>query len=178
MLDEATSSVDTRTEVLIQQAMAQLRARPHELRDRAPALDHRERRPIVVLEHGARRRARQRTPSCSPRGGAYHALYTASSRARVRCRGRGRGRRRHNGPVTELVLGFGLPVSGAWATPANVADVARRAEEMGYGSLWTYQRLLAPADADWGPQYRSVLDPVVALAFAAGVTRRRASASP
>ena len=74
--------------------------------------------------------------------------------------------------MTELVMGFGLPVSGAWATPANIASVARRAEELGYGSLWTYQRLLAPADTDWGPQYRSVLDPVVALAFAAGVTRR------
>jgi probable F420-dependent oxidoreductase len=71
-----------------------------------------------------------------------------------------------------FVLGFGLPVSGAWATPENVDAVARRAEELGYGSLWTYQRLLAPADTDWGPQYRSVLDPVVALAFAAAVTAR------
>ena len=38
VLDEATSSVDTRTEVLIQKAMARLRARPDELRDRAPAV--------------------------------------------------------------------------------------------------------------------------------------------
>jgi probable F420-dependent oxidoreductase len=72
----------------------------------------------------------------------------------------------------DVLLGFGLPVSGAWATPQNVAGVARRAEELGYGSLWTYQRLLAPADTDWGPQYRSVLDPVVALAYAAAVTGR------
>jgi probable F420-dependent oxidoreductase len=71
-----------------------------------------------------------------------------------------------------LVLGLGLPVSGAWATPENIDGVARRAEDLGYGSLWTYQRLLAPADTDWGPQYRSVLDPVVALAFAAAVTSR------
>jgi probable F420-dependent oxidoreductase len=71
-----------------------------------------------------------------------------------------------------FVLGFGLPVSGAWASPENVDAVARRAEELGYGSLWTYQRLLAPADTDWGPQYRSVLDPVVAMAFAAAVTTR------
>ena len=75
-------------------------------------------------------------------------------------------------PARDLVVGFGLPVSGAWATPENVVTFSRRAEELGYGSLWTYQRLLAPADVDWGPQYRSVLDPVVALAFAAGVTRR------
>jgi probable F420-dependent oxidoreductase len=72
----------------------------------------------------------------------------------------------------QVVLGFGLPASGVWATPQNVDAVARRAEELGYGSLWTYQRLLAPADTDWGPQYRSVLDPVVALAFAAAVTTR------
>ena len=67
-------------------------------------------------------------------------------------------------------MGFGLPVSGAWATPENVERIGVRAEELGYGSLWTYQRLLAPAETDWGPQYRSVLDPVVALAFAAAVT--------
>ena len=71
-----------------------------------------------------------------------------------------------------LVLGFGLPVSGVWATPENIAAFARRAEGLGYGSLWTYQRLLAPADTDWGFQYRSVLDPVVALSFAAAVTSR------
>ena len=71
---------------------------------------------------------------------------------------------------SDLVMGFGLPVSGAWATPENVERIGVRAEELGYGSLWTYQRLLAPAETDWGPQYRSVLDPVVALAFAAAVT--------
>ena len=36
ILDEATSSVDTRTEVLIQQAMARAHEGPHELRHRAP----------------------------------------------------------------------------------------------------------------------------------------------
>jgi len=71
-----------------------------------------------------------------------------------------------------FVLGFGLPVSGVWATPGNLSAFARRAEELGYGSLWSYQRLLAPAETDWGPQYRSVLDSVVALSFAAAVTSR------
>jgi probable F420-dependent oxidoreductase len=51
-----------------------------------------------------------------------------------------------------------------------VSAVARRAEELGYGSLWTFQRVAVPADEDYGPQYRSVLDPVVALGFAAAVT--------
>jgi probable F420-dependent oxidoreductase len=72
----------------------------------------------------------------------------------------------------DLTLGFGLPVSGSWATPGSVAAVARRAEELGYGSLWTFQRVLVPAEEDYGAQYRSVLDPVVALGFAAAVTRR------
>ena len=72
--------------------------------------------------------------------------------------------------TSDLRLGFGLPVSGSWATPGNVSAVARRAEELGYGSLWTFQRVAVPADEDYGPQYRSVLDPVVALGFAAAVT--------
>ena len=40
ILDEATSSVDTRTEAYIQKAMEELMQRAHELRDRAQALDH------------------------------------------------------------------------------------------------------------------------------------------
>jgi probable F420-dependent oxidoreductase len=71
---------------------------------------------------------------------------------------------------TGLALGFGLPVSGSWATPGTVAAIARRAEDLGYGSLWTFQRVVTPADGDYGPQYRAVLDPVVALGFAAAVT--------
>ncbi len=69
-------------------------------------------------------------------------------------------------------LGFGLPVSGPWATPAAVVHVARRAEALGYAGLWTFQRLLDPVGAALGPGHRSVLDPVVALALAAGHTER------
>lgn len=69
-------------------------------------------------------------------------------------------------------LGFGLPVSGAWATPENVATVARRAEELGCATLWTFQRLLVPESASLPPVYTSVLDPVVTLAYAAAVTDR------
>lgn len=83
------------------------------------------------------------------------------------------GRSRDTHAVTSpLTLGFGLPVSGSWATPGNVAAVARRAEDLGYGALWTFQRVVVPVDEDYGPQYRSVLDPVVALGFAAAVTDR------
>ena len=39
ILDEATSSVDTRTEVQIQEAMNALAREPHQLRHRPPALD-------------------------------------------------------------------------------------------------------------------------------------------
>jgi probable F420-dependent oxidoreductase len=49
---------------------------------------------------------------------------------------------------------------------------ARRAEELGYSSLWTFQRLLHPATGDWGPMYRSVHDPLVTLAYVAAVTSR------
>jgi len=34
------------------------------------------------------------------------------------------------------LLGFGLPVSGSWAIPETMLLVARRAEELGYASLW------------------------------------------
>lgn len=70
------------------------------------------------------------------------------------------------------LLGFGLPVSGNWATPETLRHIARRAEELGYASLWTFQRVLWPADGRLGPAHRSVLDPVVALAHVAGHTER------
>jgi len=69
-------------------------------------------------------------------------------------------------------IGFGVPVSGSWATPENMITIARRAEELGYHSLWTFQRLLFPADHAMAPVYRSVQDPIVTLAYLAGVTSR------
>ena len=70
------------------------------------------------------------------------------------------------------LLGFGLPVSGSWATPDTMRRTARRAEELGYASLWTFQRVLYPADGELDPSYRAVHDPVVALAHVAGHTDR------
>lgn len=69
-------------------------------------------------------------------------------------------------------LGVGLPVSGAWATPENMVHVATRAEQLGYTSLWSFQRLLHPVDEDWGAVYHGVVDPVTALAYVAGCTSR------
>lgn len=71
-----------------------------------------------------------------------------------------------------MKIGFGLPVSGAWATPQNIASFATRAEEAGYSSLWSFQRLLVPEGSGMDPVYQSVLDPMAALSFAAAVTSR------
>ena len=75
-------------------------------------------------------------------------------------------------------MGFAVPLAGSWATPANQVEVAQRAEELGYASLWTFQRLLFPADregpdaARWQPVYRSVHDPLITLAYLAAHTTR------
>ena len=68
-------------------------------------------------------------------------------------------------------LGFGLPVSGSWATPAAMIHVARLAEELGYASLWTFQRVLQPV-ADATPAYAAVHDAVLPLAHVASHTSR------
>src|SRR5204863_2455471 len=69
-------------------------------------------------------------------------------------------------------IGFGAPVSGAWATPANVASFTAQAEAAGYASLWTFQRLIVPEGSAMEPVYHSVLDPMVALGYAAASTSR------
>ncbi len=74
-----------------------------------------------------------------------------------------------------MLIGFGAPVSGSWATPDNQIAIARRADELGYASLWTFSRLIY---SDWpepmrlGSPYRSVHDPIVVASFLAGVTQR------
>jgi probable F420-dependent oxidoreductase len=71
-----------------------------------------------------------------------------------------------------MKIGFGAPVAGAWATPEYLASFAGRAEEAGYASLWSFQRLLVPEGSGMEPVYRSVLDPLVALGFVAARTSR------
>jgi probable F420-dependent oxidoreductase len=69
-----------------------------------------------------------------------------------------------------MQMGFGLPISGSWATPPTIVEVAKTAEKLGYSSLWTFQRLLFPAGDPIPMPYRSVHDPLVLTAYAAAVT--------
>ena len=69
-------------------------------------------------------------------------------------------------------IGIGAPVSGAWAGPRQLARIGGLAEELGYASLWTFQRLLAPADGGGDVVYRSVLDPLISLGYVAARTER------
>jgi probable F420-dependent oxidoreductase len=72
-------------------------------------------------------------------------------------------------------IGFGVPISGGWATPGNQLRLVGRAEELGYHSVWTLQRLLVPEHPDQrgaAVAYRSILDAIVPLAFVAGHTSR------
>lgn len=71
-----------------------------------------------------------------------------------------------------LRVGVGLPVSGAWATTDLMRDVAVLADDLGYDSIWAFQRLLHPVDEEWGPPYHAVLDPLVSLGFVAASTTR------
>ncbi len=82
--------------------------------------------------------------------------------------------------------GFALPQIGSQAGPEAVATVAKRAEELGYDSLWVLDRILWPVnprapypigDGSLPIQYKSVLDPVETLTFAAVCTRRIALAT-
>ena len=71
-----------------------------------------------------------------------------------------------------MKIGFGAPVAGAWATPGYLATISARAEDAGYASLWSFQRLLVPEGSGMEPVYRSVLDPMVALGYVAARTSR------
>jgi len=70
-------------------------------------------------------------------------------------------------------LGIGLPMAGAWATPENQLRVARAAEDLGYHSLWVFQRLLYAVNPQndypplpgqpWPKAFERVMDPIVSL---------------
>jgi probable F420-dependent oxidoreductase len=79
-------------------------------------------------------------------------------------------------------LGFALPQSGPAADPDTVIAVARRAEELGYDSLWVAERLLWPLeprapypgspDGALPEAMKSQLEALETLSFVAPHTRR------
>ena len=79
-------------------------------------------------------------------------------------------------------IGIGLPMAGPAATAEGIVSVARRAEELGYDSLWTWERLVVPlnpqtgyigsADGSYPEHFNRVMDPLDALTFAAAHTNR------
>ncbi|WP_250033031.1 TIGR03619 family F420-dependent LLM class oxidoreductase [Paractinoplanes maris] len=71
-----------------------------------------------------------------------------------------------------MLISCGAPVAGAWAGPDSLGGFAERAEQLGYHGLWTFQRLLVGTEQRVLPVYRSVLDPLIALTWAAARTSR------
>lgn len=81
-----------------------------------------------------------------------------------------------------MKIGFCLPNLGPNATPEGILKVARKAEELGYDSLWTVERLLYPLkpqtpypaspDGSLPDLYKYCLDPLETLTYVAGHTKR------
>ena len=79
-------------------------------------------------------------------------------------------------------LGLSLPQMRQYSIGADVPDVARTAEQIGYGSLWVFERALFPEPATqglygvpglpWPDTYRNVAEPLVTLTLAAAATER------
>ncbi|MGH4006827.1 MAG: TIGR03619 family F420-dependent LLM class oxidoreductase [Pseudonocardiaceae bacterium] len=79
-------------------------------------------------------------------------------------------------------LGLTLPQFGSHSGADQITSFARTSEQLGYGSLWVADRVLAPVvpsdlypaggtpQRPYPPEFRSALDPVVVLAAAAAVT--------
>jgi probable F420-dependent oxidoreductase len=83
-------------------------------------------------------------------------------------------------------FGFALPQVGSVVGPEALLKVAKRAEDLGFESLWVLDRILWPVnprapypigDGSLPVQYKSVLDPVETLTFAAAHTSRIALAT-
>ena len=81
-----------------------------------------------------------------------------------------------------MKVGISLPQLGPQASPESLVKVARRAEELGYDSVWVLERLLWPLapkepypaapDGRLPETYQSVLDPIETLTFAAAHTTK------
>jgi probable F420-dependent oxidoreductase len=81
-----------------------------------------------------------------------------------------------------MKLEFFLPQIGPAARAETIVSLAKRAEEIGYDSLWVTDRLLYPVqpqtpysgtpDGSLPEVYKTVFDPILALTFAAAHTSR------
>ena len=79
-------------------------------------------------------------------------------------------------------LGFNLPQLGPAASPEAMVQVAQRAEELGYDSVWVTERLLFPVepqtpyvatpDGSLPDVYKIVFDPLESLTYVAAKTSR------
>jgi len=78
-------------------------------------------------------------------------------------------------------FGFALPQVGPTVGPEALVMVAKRAEDLGFDSLWVLDRILWPVnprapypigDGSLPVKYKSVLDPLETLTFVAAHTRR------
>ncbi|MGW6911095.1 LLM class F420-dependent oxidoreductase [Streptomyces sp. NPDC054940] len=79
-------------------------------------------------------------------------------------------------------LGLSLPQAQQYDIGRDVPDVARTAEQIGYESLWVYERALFPEPhtqglygiegLEWPDMYRGVPDPLVTLTLAVSATER------
>ena len=78
-------------------------------------------------------------------------------------------------------FGFALPQVGSAVGPETLVTVAKRAEDLGFDSLWVLDRILWPVsprapypigDGSLPVKYKNVLDPLETLTFAAAHTRR------
>ena len=80
-------------------------------------------------------------------------------------------------------FGFALPQVGSAVGPDSLVTVAKRAEDLGFDSLWVLDRILWPVnpqvpypigDGSLPVKYKNVLDPLDTLTFAAAHTGRMA----
>ena len=78
-------------------------------------------------------------------------------------------------------IGLNLPHDGSLISPEADTEVSRAAEDLGYDSLWTGDRLLSPlapsdrypgGDGTMPAEMNTYLDPLTALTFAAAGTSR------
>ncbi len=97
ILDEATSSLDSESEEMIQHGTFIPDAGTHDVRDRAPAVHHPPRRPDSGGRAGPDRRARHARRTLCPAGPLFRSLHQATGSAEQSVPGAGRGRCRRAG---------------------------------------------------------------------------------